>query len=39
VPWQQAFGQNGPGILHSVIESYWTSRSRRPRDPVLGVIR
>jgi hypothetical protein len=29
----------GRGILHSVIESYWASRSRRPRDPVMGVIR
>jgi hypothetical protein len=29
----------GRGSLHSVIESYWASRGRRPRDPVTGVIR
>jgi hypothetical protein len=38
-PWQQAFGQNGPGNPALGDWSYWTSRSRRPRDPVIGVIR
>jgi hypothetical protein len=35
-PGSRPSARTGRGILHSVIESYWTLRSRRPRDPVMA---